>query len=178
MWNGIVIVLLLGYLCMGRSFAYLGIPPWHVFIGEGVLGCFLLFGPRTVRGRWPWVAKRIPRLHNLVKVFLLFLLYGVFQVLHGIYGGNPPLTAFRDLAFNYYPLYFFLGLWVGLRNPEFLPRFIRLLAWFNGLYGLLFHLAAKSRGLVHSRSFPERRASPAFRSAGLFGPRVAWPVCF
>ena len=35
---------------MGRSFAYLGIPP--LFIGEIVLGAFLLLKPRVVLGTW------------------------------------------------------------------------------------------------------------------------------
>ena len=32
----------------------------------------------------------------------------------------------RDLAFNYYPLYFALGLWAGLNAPDLLPKLIEL----------------------------------------------------
>ena len=139
-WNRVVLILIIGYCLMGRSFAYLGIPPWHLFIGEIVLAAFLFAGPRTARGSWTQLARRIQPLRRLVKFYLIFLLYGIFQVLHGIALGYPPLTAVRDFAFNYYPVFFLLGLWVGLQKPNFLPRLFRLLAWLNGVYGLAYIL--------------------------------------
>jgi len=54
--------------------------------------------------------------------------------------GNPPLVALRDFAFNYYPIYFFLGLLAGVTRPDLLPRLIRCFAWLNGIYGILFLL--------------------------------------
>ena len=125
---------------MSRSFAYLGIPPLHVFVGEISLACFLLFGPKTTAGRWPWVAVNAPNCRRLRHLLSIFLGYGVFQVSLGVAKGYPLFTAIRDFAFNYYPLYLFLGLWVGLRSTTFLPKLIRLLAWANGIYGLLFIL--------------------------------------
>ena len=50
------------------------------------------------------------------------------------------MTAVRDLAFNYYPLYLFLAVFVGLRSPGFLRKLVRLLAWFNGIYGVAYIL--------------------------------------
>ena len=38
-WSRIVGFLLVGYLCMKRSFAYLGVPP--IFIGEVALVAFI-----------------------------------------------------------------------------------------------------------------------------------------
>ncbi len=139
-WSRIALILVLGYCLMGRSFAYLGIPPWHLFIGEIILAAFLLAGPRTARGSWAHLARRIRPLRRLLKFYLIFLVYGIFQVLRGIALGHPPLTAVRDLAFNYYPVFFLLGLWVGLRKPNFLPRLFRALGWFNGVYGICFIL--------------------------------------
>ena len=52
-WVKMASFLILGYFVMGRTFAYLGIPPLHIFIGEIVLGSFLLLGPETTRGQWP-----------------------------------------------------------------------------------------------------------------------------
>jgi hypothetical protein len=69
-----------------------------------------------------------------------FLAYGLIQVLYGIYEGHPPLTALRDLAFHYYPLFFLLGLWAGVKYPFLLPRLLRGFAWFNGVYGVLYIL--------------------------------------
>jgi hypothetical protein len=139
-WSKTVVFLTLGYFCMSRSFAYLGIPPWSLFVGEVVLAYFLLFGPRESRGRWPWVAMKDPSLKRLIQIFLVLFAYGLFQVLRGVLQGYPPFSAIRDLAFNYYPLYLFLGMWVGLGSTRFLPKLVRLLAWLNGLYGLAFIL--------------------------------------
>jgi hypothetical protein len=125
---------------MSRSFAYLGIPQWHIFIGEVVLGFFLLLGPRLAGMRWTQIAKVLGSLQRLRRVMLLFLGYGIFEVLRGWYLGYPPVLALRDCAFNYYPLYLLLGIWAGLEQRDFLPRCIRILAWFNGVYGLLFIL--------------------------------------
>jgi hypothetical protein len=139
-YTKIVAFLVIGYFCLSRAFAYLGIPPLHVFVGEIVLAYFLLFGPRAATGRWPWVAMRAPALRKLRRRFLLLLAYGVFQIFMGASRGYPLFTAVRDLAFNYYPLYLFLGLWVGLQSTSYLPKLIRHLAWCNGIYGLLFIL--------------------------------------
>ena len=139
-WSKTVAWLILGYLCMSRSFSYLGIPQWHLFVGEIVLAYFLLYGPKTAGKRWPWVAMKDPRVKRLKRLFVVLFLFGVFQVFRGIIEGQPPLTAARDLAFNYYPLYLFLGMWAGMRSTRFLPNLLRVLAWFNGLYGLAFIL--------------------------------------
>ncbi len=139
-WLRTTSFLIIGYCLMGRSFAYLGIPPWHLFIGEIVLAAFLLAGPKTARGSWVRLARRIQQLRPLVKFYSIFLLYGIIQVLRGIALGHPPLSAVRDLAFNYYPVFFLLGLWVGVRKPNFPPDLFRLLAWCNGIYGLVYIL--------------------------------------
>ena len=139
-WYWVVGFLLIGYFCMGRSFAYWGIPPLHLFIGEIVLVCFLFWGPMTARGRWPWIAANSSTLHRYGQLLLVSLAFGVFEVLHGIWLGHPVLSAVRDLAFDYYPIYFFLGVWVALREPNFLPRLLQLAAWANGLYGIFYIL--------------------------------------
>lgn len=140
MWPRIIMLMLLGYVCMGRSFAYWGIPPLHLFIGEIVLAWFLFSGPAADQGRWPWVALKSPTLLRFKKLFVLFFAFGVFQVFRGIALGHPPLNAVRDLAFNYYPLYFLLGLWVGCQDEEFLQKALPKLAWACGIYGIFFIL--------------------------------------
>jgi len=139
-WYWAVVFLLVGYFCMGRSFAYWGIPPWHIFIGEIVLFCFLFWGPLSARGHWPWIAVNSSELHRYNKLLLVFLSFGVFQVLHGIWLGYPVLSAVRDLAFDYYPIYFFLGVWVALRERDFLPRLLYVAGWANGIYGIFYIL--------------------------------------
>ena len=136
----IITIVLLGYLVLGRSFAYLGVPQLHLFIGEVALGCFLIASPDVAGRRWPWSALHTDALRRFTKVFLIFFVFGLFQMFRGIFAGHPIFTAMRDLAFNYYPLYFFVGIYAGLVNPEILPRIFRIAGWINGLYGILFVL--------------------------------------
>lgn len=65
---------------------------------------------------------------------------GAFEALRGILSGYPAFTAARDTAFNYYPLFLFLGVWAGLRDRDLLRRVVRVLAWWNGCYGLAYVL--------------------------------------
>jgi hypothetical protein len=52
MWRKVILVLVVGYVTLGRSFAYIGIPPLKIFIGELFLVAFLLFRSRAVIGEW------------------------------------------------------------------------------------------------------------------------------
>jgi hypothetical protein len=130
----------MGYLCLSRAFAYLGVPAWKIFISEAVLAMFLIAGPEFNLGAWPWVALRLPVMKRFLIVYGLFFGYGILQVIHGILAGNPLFTALRDLTFHYYPIYLFLGLWAGLLCPDLLPKLLRGFAWFNGIYGILYLL--------------------------------------
>jgi hypothetical protein len=111
-----------------------------MFIGEVVLFSFMLWGPRSAAGRWPWDALNWPVLARYKRLFCIFFGFGLLQVLHGILSGHSPLSAARDMAFNYYPLYFLLGLWAGLQDREFLRKLLGGAAWLSGLYGVLYIL--------------------------------------
>jgi len=137
-WSRIAIFLVIGYLSMSRSFAYLGLPWINLYIGEIFLAAFLLFSPRTNKGRWVSVALRLQRLKRLKWLLLLFLCYGGFEALRGMLKGYPAFTAARDTAFNYYPFFLFLGIWAGVRDRDLLRRVVRMLAWWNGVYGLAY----------------------------------------
>ena len=140
MWPRVFAVLIVGYLSVSRAFAYVGIPIWKVFIGEVVLALSFLWGPKFNGKFWPRVTLKLPALKSLSVTYALFFGFGILQVLHGIWEGHPPFVAARDFAFNYYPIYFFLGLLAGIARPDLLPRLIRCFAWFNGIYGVLFLL--------------------------------------
>ena len=139
-WGKVAAFLIVGYLCATRAFAYLGLPWISLYVGEMTLAAFLLFGPRTKQGPWLWVARLARRLWRLERLLLLLLCYGAFEALRGILSGYRAFTAARDTAFNYYPLFLFLGIWAGLRDRGFLRRVVRALAWWNGCYGLAYLL--------------------------------------
>ena len=138
MWPRIAAILIVGYLSLSRAFAYLGIPWWKIFVGEVVLAMLFIFGPKFNARSWPRAFLEQPVLTRVVLLYGLFLGWGILQIVHGILSGNPPLLAVRDLTFNYYPVYFFLGLSAGLMRPDLLPKLLRGFAWFNGIYGLLY----------------------------------------
>jgi hypothetical protein len=138
-WLKVAAALLLGYLCLSRTFAYIGVPQWSVFISEILLVLFFLCGPSVRGSAWTPMVRKERALKRLAIIYAAFLVYGIVQVAHGIGAGNPQLTAMRDLAFNYYPLYVLLGIWAGAQS-EALPKLLRGFAWFNGIYGVLYLL--------------------------------------
>jgi hypothetical protein len=140
-WTKLAGFLLLGYSLFGRSFSYLGIPPAKIFIGDLALGAFILFRSRNVLDRWLTALTQPGHpLSRFAWALLLFTLYGLFEVAHGILAGYNTLTAFQDFVFNIYPLYFFFGLYVGERRPNFFLQCMRIMAWANAAYGLAFIL--------------------------------------
>jgi hypothetical protein len=139
-WAKLALILIVGYLCAGRSFAYLGLPWISLYLGEISLAAFLVLGPRTKRGRWLKVVQRAKRFRRLDHLVVLLICYGGFEALHGIFSGYPVFTAVRDTAFNYYPVFLFLGVWSAIQDPDFLGRAVRALAWWNGCYGLAYAL--------------------------------------
>ena len=139
-WPNVAGTLMLGYFCLSRAFAYLGVPPWKVFVSEVVLAVFLFLGPKVGDMSWIRTALQLPALREFSLAFGIFFAWGILQILHGALAGNPPFTALRDFAFNYYPLYIFLGLWAGVNRPDLLPKLLRGFAWFNGVYGTLYLL--------------------------------------
>lgn len=141
-WHKIAGLLIVGYLCMTRSFAYLGVPP--LFIGEIVLGGFLLLKPRVALGTWAASLLRMSPLNALGLALLIFVLYGIWQVARGVISGSSLFYTLKFFIFNYYVVYLLLGIWIGLRSPLFLYNLIKILAWTHAIYGLLWLLVLRS----------------------------------
>ncbi len=139
-WQKTGVFLTIGYILFNRSFAYLGIPPLKLFIGEIVLFLFLVFRQREGIDRFAAGLSSTGRLRDVSWAMLLFILYGLFEVCRGFTLGYPTLTVIENFAFNYYPLYLLLGWWLGERNPRLLRNIVMRLAWLNGIYGVLFIL--------------------------------------
>jgi hypothetical protein len=134
------VLLVIGYFTMSRTFAYLGVPPLHLFIGELSLGAFLVLGPTLGARQWPWLALDMRPLRPLFLFVVALITFGCFQSTRGILNGYEPIVSLRDLAFDYYPLFLFFGVWYGFRYPSRLKMVVRRLAWWNGVYGLLYLL--------------------------------------
>lgn len=140
-WTFLAGFLLIGYLTMGRSFAYLGVSP--IFIGEIVLALFVLLKPRVVLGTWTASLFQSSPLNGFGLALLVFMVYGVWQVGRGVLSGIPIVYTLKFFVFNYYVIYLFFGLWIALHDPKLLPKIVRILAWVNGIYGLIYIVALR-----------------------------------
>jgi hypothetical protein len=135
-WTKWIFFLLVGYSLFGRTFAYIGVRP--LFIGDAFLGCFILFNTRAVLKRWYSALVRDQPLSFFSWALVFFMLFGVFELVRGIFFGHDAFTALQLLVFNVYPLYIFAGLWAGERRPDMVKRFIFITAWFSAIYGPLY----------------------------------------
>ncbi|MDX6750224.1 hypothetical protein SH611_10440 [Geminicoccaceae bacterium 1502E] len=170
-WIRLAGFLLVGYLCMKRSFAYLGVPP--LFIGEIALGTFLLLKPRVALGTWAASLLRSSPLNALGLALLAFVLYGAWQAGRGVMAGIPLLYTLKFFVFNYYPLYLFLGLWIALHAPDRIPELIRTIAWCNGIYGLAYIVA-----LRHVTALLPGTEQPLFSPPGGGAVAILGLLCF
>ncbi len=138
-WGLAVMGLLVGYLLLGRAFAYLGLPgPLPIFLGEIVLVLFFVFHPEASTLRWFSSMVRNEALSSASWALYASLAYGVVLTLRGVFGEEDALQAIQNLVFNVYPLYLFLGLWLGEHDRGFVRRFVLVLAWANAIYGILY----------------------------------------
>jgi hypothetical protein len=160
-WARWVLIMLLGSF-FGRSFYYLGFPPAKIFIGEIVLALFFLLRPRELCDRWVTFLIRNNPFSPFAWCLLLSVLYGVFEVIYGLYSSYPLLTALQNLVFNIYPIYFFLGLWIGTDHPTMLQKVLRGWAWMLAIYGPLYLLVLHSSKLT----MPGADAVPLFPQPG------------
>lgn len=151
--NGLVALLIVGYLSMRRSFAHLGVSP--VYLGEIALIAFVVGCPRAMFGLWVNALRRPALLSGLAWCIYLGLGYGMAQCIRGIGAGYDPMMAAKTLVFNVYPFFLFAGLWVGVRHAELLPKLIRLLAWCHGIYGVAYIVLLSPLGLTLDADLPD-----------------------
>ncbi len=138
-WAKVVFFIMIGSF-FGRSFYYLGFPPAKIFIGDIVLFLFFFLRPRALADRWMNALTTDGDFGPFSWALLLSILYGIFEVIYGLFSGYPPLTALQNLVFNIYPVYFFLGLWVGSEHPTLYQKVIRWYAWILAIYGPIYLL--------------------------------------
>jgi hypothetical protein len=124
--DALAAVLLVGNLTMGRSFAHLGIPPFYV--DELSLALFLLARIGTWPAEWLGAMMRPGPLTALTWLITLSGVYGLVQCARGIDAGYDRTVALQDLLFHFYPLFIFVGLWVGASHRDFMVRLLLPLA--------------------------------------------------
>jgi hypothetical protein len=139
-WSKYLLLFLVGFCLTGRSFSYIGIPPAKLFIGDLTLAAFIFFRPRQLFDRWFGALTKGGPLAPFGWVLLISIAYGILETIRGILNGFSTLIALQNLVFNLYPLFFFLGLWVGERRPELMHRLIQIYAWGLCIYGPLYYL--------------------------------------
>jgi O-antigen ligase/polysaccharide polymerase Wzy-like membrane protein len=131
-------LVLAGNLLMGRSFAYWGFQPAKLFIGEAALAALCVWHPAEVFGRWFWSLSNRNPSGAFSWAFLLFLEYGVLEVWRGFDAGYSLAGAVQNFAYNCYPMYFFVGWWLGETCPDVLTNTVKWFAWVHGAYGLAY----------------------------------------
>ncbi len=139
-WSKWALFLLVGYSLTARSFSYLGIPPAKLFIGDLTLAAFIFLRPRELFDRWIKALTKGGPLGWLGWILLVSISYGIFQVIRGVLNGFEPVTAVENLVFNVYPLYLFLGIWLGKRQPRLLLRFVQVFAVLFCIYAPAYML--------------------------------------
>jgi hypothetical protein len=139
-WSKWALFLLVGYSLTARSFSYLGIPPAKLFIGDLTLAAFIFLRPRELFDRWIKALTKGGPLGWIGWILLVSISYGIFQVIRGVLAGFAPVTALQNLVFNVYPLYLFLGIWLGKRQPRLLLRFVQVFAVLFCIYAPAYML--------------------------------------
>jgi hypothetical protein len=130
-WTKVVLFVLIGSMFVGKASVYV----------ELAFGGLLLVSTRLL---WdPWynaLTRPQDRLNGIGWPLLISLIYGFGQVIYGHLQGHSTLTAFQILLFNIYPVYLFLGIWVGFRHPGMVRAYIKWMAWYIAFYTPLYYV--------------------------------------
>ncbi|MHB8899061.1 MAG: O-antigen ligase family protein [Thermoguttaceae bacterium] len=165
----LVVFLIVGYLTMSRTFAHLGLAP--LYVGELSLLAIALSKPGVLTETWGRAGLRSGPASSLATAYYVFLTYGVLQTVRGILLGHNARVAVENLVFQVYPVFFFVGLWVGRRHPDTLRKWMLPFAWIQGLYGLVYVVILIPSGLVDQNDMPTDGAVAWFGQP--YGPAVA-----
>jgi hypothetical protein len=139
-WAAIAAVLVCGYGLFGRAFAYIGLPSAKLFIGDVVLGAFIVVCAAAVIRPWLYGLIYSTAFSGLFWALLCFLCYGLLELVRGVSLEYSTLTAMQNLVFNMYPLYFFVGLWASWTYPQMLGKIVRGMIWASCTYGVIYFL--------------------------------------
>lgn len=146
-WLSLGIVALLGgYVCGGRSFAYLGFRP--VYVGEVALLLFLVFCPAAVFHLGAGGLVRKTPFSGVAWGLYFFLAFGFLQCVRGLASGREIILVLQNTVFNVYAVFLFAGIWLGCRHGALTPKIVWWLATCHGCYGVIYVLALSPLGLT------------------------------
>jgi len=134
----LVLVLFMGYMSMSRAFAHFGIRPFY--IGETAFLLLVLSHGQAIFAPWLRALVQPRPLSGFSWWLYLSLGFGVLEAMRGLSDVSSLMMTVQNAAFHVYPLFFFIGLWVGRRQPGFLVMAVRAAAWWQALYGLTYVL--------------------------------------
>ncbi|MGA2253872.1 MAG: O-antigen ligase family protein [Thermoguttaceae bacterium] len=137
-YDWLVMILIMGYFSMSRSFAHVGIRPFY--IGETAFLLLVLSHGRAIFAPWLGALVQPRPLSSFSWWLYLSLGFGVLETMRGLSGASLLMITLQNAAFHLYPLFFFIGLWVGGRQPAFLATAVRATAWLQAVYGVTFML--------------------------------------
>jgi hypothetical protein len=142
-WAKITFVLLCGYALFGKTFAYLGVPPLKLFVGDIFLAFSLVFFTGPVLRPLLEGLTRPTEFSAMFWWMTAGLFYGLIEVARGLNMGYPPLAAFEELVVHVYPLYFFVGLWAALMFPDLVRKYIWYVSWGAMFYAIAYFLVLR-----------------------------------
>ena len=162
-----VILLVIGYVTLSRTFAHLGIAPFYV--GDIALVYFLLFVPGAILRPLFGGMLRQTEFSRLCTWYYVFAAFGLIQFVRGLFAGYRAPTALQCLTFHVYPLFFFVGFWSGRRHSDALKTLIMAMAWCHAVYGVLFIAVFSPLGLTDAAQEGEQ--------VGWFGQPLGASLC-
>jgi hypothetical protein len=131
-WTKLVVFYMWSSEFIGKASAYIGL----------AIGALLILSVRVLWDRW-YVAltRRGDPMNGLAWALLVSFIYGIAEVMYGVFFvGHPLFTALQILVFNICPFYLFLGIWVGIRHPGTIRKYIRFLAWWMVIYTPIYFI--------------------------------------
>jgi len=134
----LVMILIMGYMSMSRTFAHFGIRPFY--IGETAFLLLVLSHGRAIFAPWFRALVQPKPLSSFSWWLYMSLGFGALESMSGLANGPVLMIRAQNSAFHLYPLFFFIGLWVGGRRPGFLATTVRAAAWWQAFYGMAYML--------------------------------------
>jgi hypothetical protein len=138
-WAKYGVILFWCFGLFGQAFAHLGVPSANLFVGDIVLGLFVVCCTGAILR--PWLSGLVERtpFSEFYWMFLLVLFYAILESARGFTLEYSTVLILKTAVGNIYPLFFFLGLLMGHYYPDTMGKFVRVMVWVGCIYGLIYY---------------------------------------